>query len=116
VVASSFRDLKAYRCAYALARDMHEATLRWQAFDQWSVGIQLVRAADSVAANIAEACGRWHYQDRARVLLLARGSLYETEHWITSAEDRGLLEPGTSHRIDEIARLLNGLIKKQRQA
>ena len=50
--------------------------------------------------------------DERRLLYIARGSLYETEHWIVRAERRGLLELGTSARAEEIARLLNGLIKK----
>ena len=49
-----------------------------------------------------------------RLLWVARGSLRETEHWILRAEERGLLEPGTAARIDEIARPLNGLIQKRR--
>jgi hypothetical protein len=45
---------------------------------------------------------------------MARGSLHETEHWIACAAARGLLEEGTASRIEEIARPLNGLIKKRR--
>jgi four helix bundle protein len=74
----------------------------------------LIRAADSVGANIAEANGRWHEADRRRLLWVARGSLHETEHWILCAEERGLLERGTAERIEDIARPLNGLIKKRR--
>ena len=35
--------------------------------------------------------------------MIARGSLYETEHWLLRAEERGLIEPGTSTRTDEVA-------------
>jgi four helix bundle protein len=58
-------------------------------------------------------CGRWHQRDRRHLFYVARGSLYETEHWITYAERRGLLERGTSMRVTEIARTLNGLIDKE---
>ena len=74
--------------------------------------MQLLRSADSVAANIAEAVGRWHPNDRRRLLIVARGSLYETEHWLVRAEARGLLGPGAARPIDEIARTLNGLIRR----
>ena len=66
-----------------------------------------------MAANIAEATGRWHVNDRRRFLYIARGSLHEAEHWILAAEEQALLPPGTSSRVDEIARLLNGLIRRQ---
>jgi four helix bundle protein len=114
-VPSQFHQLIVYRRAAALAADVYTATRRWDWFDRRTLGIQLVRAADSVAANIAEASGRWHDPDARRLLLVARGSLYETEHWIVSGEQRGLLPEGTSRRIDEVARLLNGLIKRRRE-
>ena len=74
--------------------------------------MQLLRSADSVGANIAEAKGRWHIPDRRRFLFVARGSLYETEHWILRAEKRGLLETGFAARLEEVARALNGLIRR----
>jgi four helix bundle protein len=73
--------------------------------------MQLIRALDSVAANIAEAAGRWHDDDKRRLLRIARGSLYEAEHWLLSAELRGLDVPDAS-RLDEIGRMLNGLISR----
>src|SRR4051794_21419253 len=52
---------------------------------------KLVRAAGSVRANIAEGTGRWHRKDQRRFLLMARGSMSETEHWISLAQSLGLL-------------------------
>ena len=111
-MASSFRDLDAYARASDLANELHEQVERWRSFELWSTGVQLMRAVDSIGANIAEALGRWHEADRRRLLVIARGSLYETEHWLLTAEHRGLLSPGTHRRLDEIARPLNGLIKR----
>jgi four helix bundle protein len=111
-VAQGFRELDAYRRAAALASDVFEASACWDSYARWSVGIQLVRSADSVGANIAEATGRWHTPDRRRLLFIARGSLNETEHWLLVAEERGLLPIGYSRRIGEIRRPLNGLIKR----
>ena len=65
-----------------------------------------------VGANIAEASGRWHENDRRQFLRIARGSLLETEHWVTYSEKRGLLAHETSTKLEEVARLLNGLIRK----
>ena len=108
---SGFRDLVAYRLASELADDLHRAVAAWPSFERWSLGLQLVRAADSVGANIAESSGRWHMPDKRKFLVIARGSLYETEHWIASAEARGLLPAGSSDRLDELARALSGLVK-----
>ena len=76
------------------------------------MGSQLLRAIDSVGANIAESAGRWHTRDRRQLLMIARGSLYEAEHWVLRAEARNLLAEGTSKRIEGIARPLTGLIRK----
>jgi four helix bundle protein len=88
----------------------------WPSFDKWALGLQIVRAADSVPANIAEATGRWHHRDQRRQLLVARGSLYELEHLLEAANDRGLTDDDLGARVPEIARTLNGLIKRQREA
>ena len=108
---SNFQDLRVYQLAVTLADELYFIAARWPSFVRNSMGTQLIRAADSVGANIAEAVGRWTVPDKRRVLFIARGSLCETEHWIARAERRGLLEPGTSERAEEIARALNGLIK-----
>ena len=111
-VASTFRDLAAYRLSAALADELYRSIAAWPSFDRWSTGMQLVRSADSIGANIAEGIGRWHEADRRRLLLIARGSLYETEHWLLRAAERQLLPASTSERLDEIGRALNGLIKR----
>jgi four helix bundle protein len=109
---SEFRRLVVYQRAAALANELHDAAVRWPNVELWSLGIQLIRSADSIAANIAEAEGRRQPADRRRLLLIARGSLYETEHWVLQAEARGLLPKGSATRLDEIARPLNGLVKR----
>jgi four helix bundle protein len=96
----------------ALANELYDAIARWESFERWSIGIQLMRAADSVGANIAEATGRWHTPDRRRLLFIARGALNETEHWLRPAEERGLLPTGYIQKAVAARRPLNGLIKK----
>ena len=95
-----------------MADELHVAVRRWSEYDRSTVGMQLVRAADSVHANIAEAAGRWTKTDRRHFLMIARGSLYEAEGWIERARARGLLKNDYDDRLAEIARTLNGLIKR----
>jgi four helix bundle protein len=111
-MATTFKDLEVYRRAAALADELYELTVRWDKFERWSIGIQLMKAADSIGANIAEATGRWTTPARRRFLYIARGSLAETEHWLLRAEQRGLLPIGWSERLSAIRRPLNGLIKR----
>src|SRR4051794_18461315 len=109
---SRFRSLTAWRLSVELADELHGLIARWPQFDRASVGLQLVRSADSIGANIAEAAGRWSAADKRRFLLIARGSLYETEHWIDRARSRGLISEDLDDRLAEIARALNGMVKQ----
>ncbi|HZA90966.1 MAG TPA: four helix bundle protein [Solirubrobacterales bacterium] len=100
-----------YSQAVALADEVWDAARQWPTFDRWTTGTQLVRAADSVGANIAEAFGR-HKGDQRRFLYVARGSAHETEHWVDRALARGLVtNPGLAARAHEVGRMLNGLIR-----
>jgi four helix bundle protein len=96
-----------------IARDARAAVLTWDRFDRWSLGLQLIRAIESVGANIAESEGRWHPKDKRRLLFIARGSLYEAEHWLERAGDSGLACPESAPQMKELARLLNWMIKNQ---
>jgi four helix bundle protein len=107
-----FEDLLAYRRATALADDLRAAAAAWPSFDLWTVGVQLVRAADSVGANIAEAYGRRTDADRRRFLFIARGSTCELEHWLMRTAARDLPLPSNAmSKARENGRLLNGLAK-----
>jgi len=49
---------------------------------QYNIGSQVLRAIDSIGANIAEGYGRFHYKDSVKFYYNARGSLWESKHWI----------------------------------
>lgn len=76
---------------------------------------QLNRAALSIAANIAEGNGRFTKPDRRNFFGISRGSIQECVPLLELALRRKLLDE-TSHselkdRLEEIARMLSGLIK-----
>ena len=112
-MANDFKELGAYQLSRRLSACVYEAVQDWRYLDQRTVGIQAIRAADSVGANIAEAMGRWHEQDQRRFLLVARGSLKETEHWILLAQERGLMDSEAHRPAEEISRLINGLVRRR---
>jgi four helix bundle protein len=108
----SFRDLSVYRRAAMFSDSLHRSVASWRSFDRWTVGVQLVRAADSIGANIAEAEGRATVADERRFLVIARSSTLELQHWLERARARRLrLPPGSHREADELGRMLNGLIK-----
>ncbi len=83
----------------------------WSKFDKWTIGTQLVRAADSVSANLSEAYGRYTYRERKLFSMYARGSLCETVNWIQKAIRRKLIDG-----LTDISFKLNGYIRSLRKA
>jgi four helix bundle protein len=105
--------LAVYRRARPLGRELRSAVVSWDSFDRWTVGVQLVRAVDSIGANIAEASGRDGTPDQRRILFIARGSAFETEHWLEVGIERGLVcPPDALARAGEVSRMLNGLVHR----
>lgn len=81
---------------------------------------QILRAARSTTANIAEGYGRFHYLDNAKFCSNARGSCWETiDHMITAADEKlisnDLLDQGRLIASKAVA-LLNGYISYLRKA
>jgi four helix bundle protein len=112
----AFHELAVYRAAAALADDIRGCVRSWESLDMWSAGIQLLRSADSVAANIAEGTGRHSLRDQLRFYVMARASLYEVRHWLARATARNLNLPrDVEGRSDEAGRMLNGLIAATRR-
>jgi len=108
---SRFHELDAYKRAAALADAVFADVTRWPAFERSTIGEQLMRAVDSIGANIAEANGRWTAAGKRRFLLYARGSLYEAEHWLTRAKARDITGNDYASELAQVARPLNGLLK-----
>src|ERR1019366_6085600 len=112
---TSFENLQVYKLGDKLADEVWAVVSRWEHFAKSKVGRQMVCAADSVGANIAEGSGRGSFQDNRRFVRMARGSLNETQHWLRRAFRRGLLSAEDVKRIrpiiDELAPKLNAYVK-----
>jgi len=80
---------------YRLAEDLSD--MIWYDFDKWSnkvqktIGYQIIRSSDSIAANIAEGYGRYTPTDRKKFYLYSRGSFEETKSWLRKLIRRKVL-------------------------
>ena len=55
---TNFEKLRVYRLSEKLADELWKIVMHWNYFARDTVGKQLVRAGDSIGANIAEGAGR----------------------------------------------------------
>jgi len=112
---TNFENLRAYQLAESLEDAIWDIVMPWQIFARDTLGKQLVRCADSIGANIAEGSGRGSVLDNRRFVRMARGSLYETKHWLRRAYKRNLLTSqqtdSLKQTIDELTRTLNGYLR-----
>jgi len=107
-----------YQRAEGVADEVWKVVIGWDNFAKDTVGKQLVRAADSIGANIAESGGRYHPNDVIRFCYYSRGSLRETRYWLKRAIKRQLVSSEQFAKLfSELASLgqeLNAYIKSQR--
>ncbi len=106
---TNFEKLRVYQLAEILADGIWEVVLGWDYLAKDTVGKQMIDAADSVGANIAEGTGRGTPQDNRRFIRIARGSLYETQHWLRRAYKRSLL---SKNQIDMLKPIISELSPK----
>jgi four helix bundle protein len=112
---TNFENLQVYQLAERLADEIWDIVNGWEQFAKGAVGKQIIQAADSIGANIAEGVGRGSFQDNRRFVRMARGSLNETQHWLRRAYNRNLLNGKQVDKlkpiIDELAPKLNAYLR-----
>jgi len=98
-----------------VGENIHSIVVKWNYFDKDTIGKQLVRSSDSIAANLSEGLGRYHYKERKNFSYYSRGSLFETITWITKAHNRGLIDESLfselKTKLDTINVKLNNYIR-----
>ncbi|HEV7745295.1 MAG TPA: four helix bundle protein [Pyrinomonadaceae bacterium] len=106
---TNFEKLQIYKLAEKLSDQLWEIIVRWDMLAKETVGKQLVRAVDSIGANIAEGSGRGTDPEIRRFLRIARDSLYETQHWLRRACRRRLLN---EKQVNDLLPLVKELTPK----
>ncbi len=108
-------ELKVYGLSMEIGERVWSYVNKWDYFEKDTIGKQLVRAVDSVAANLSKGFGRFHYKKTKNFSYYSRGSLYETKTWITKAKNRGLISEKDflifKEKINLIGKMLNNYIK-----
>jgi len=108
-------ELEVFNLAMELGEMVWKEVLAWDYFAKSTLGKQIVNSADSVAANIADGFGRFHYQENKHFCYISRGSLTETQVWLKKAENRNLITIDALqiyyNKIELLHKKLNAYIK-----
>ncbi len=107
---AAFEELRVLKAAEEIADSIWRQVIQWDEFPRDVVGKQLMRAVDSIGANIAEACGHFHFGEKLQFLYYARGSLFETKYWLNRVLTRELMAvEETQIYIDQLTSLARQL-------
>ena len=114
----SHQDLIVWQKAMDLAAEAYRLSKLFPKTEEYRLTSQLLRAATSVPANIAEGHARGTRKDYAHFVTIARGSLAETETLFQLATKVDLLKADqVRSALDlcrEVGKMLNGLLAKLR--
>ena len=105
-------DFRVYSFAMNFAEKVWQIVNSWNTFSKDTIGKQFVRSSDSIAANLSEGFGRYHYKEAKHFCYYSRGSLYETKTWLKKAKNRGLIEDSAFSSLDDEINLLGKMLNK----
>jgi four helix bundle protein len=120
-VINTFEDLKCWQACRELRRFVMKRVVPTLPPDEkYRLADQLIRAARSTTANIAEGYGRFHYMDNAKFCSNSRGSCWEVlDHLITACDDEMIPErllADARELIANAAKLTNGYMNYLKSA
>ena len=111
-----FHELKVWQKAHQLTLAVYQVTAAFPREELYGLTSQLRRACSSIAANLAEGCGRNGDAEFARFCSIAMGSASELEYHLLLAKDLKLIKPADydqlAPRAIELKRMLTALLQK----
>jgi len=111
-----FHELKVWQKAHELTLSVYRVTKDFPREELYGLTSQIRRASASIAANLAEGCGRNGDAEFARYCSIAMGSASDVEYHLLLARDLKLLKPGEyeelAPRATELKRMLTALLQK----
>jgi len=111
-----FRQLVVWEKAHKLTLMVYRLTKDFPVEERYGLTNRLRRASASIAANIAEGCGRAGDGDFHRFLAMAMGSAVEVEYFLLLAHDLDFLNLASyapaEQDVREVQRMLASLVRK----
>ncbi len=96
----NFKNLEIWNLAVDLTINVYHSIEKFPSSEKFGLSSQLSRSVNSIGANIAESCGRYHFKDRINFLYHARGSLVETHHHLIVASKLNFISTEDLQRFE----------------
>lgn len=110
----SFEELEVYKKARVFRKEVSVLCKALPKEELYKLVDQMKRASRSVTNQIAEGCGRFHYQENIQFCRIARGSLDEMHDHLNICLDEDFITEEQNQKLkllkNEIRRMLNGYI------
>ncbi len=114
----NYRDLVVWEKAHRLALAVYKNTRAFPNDERFGLTSQMRRASASIAANLAEGCGRRSDGELGRFIQIAMGSGAELSYHLLLARDLGFLEDklyqGLDSDLGAVMRMMSSLSHKIR--
>jgi four helix bundle protein len=94
-----FRGLEVWQAAHQITLALYKITSQFPREELYGLTSQIRRCSASVAANIAEGCGRRGEGEFHRFLQIASGSASELDYHLILAHDLGFLKKADYARL-----------------
>jgi len=111
----SFQQLDAWKKAHAFILEIYKVTRTFPDEELYGIVSQMKRAASSITANVAEGFSRYHYNDKIRFYLNARGSVSELQNFLFLSRDLNFIGEKIFAPLyatsEDVAKLINGMVR-----
>lgn len=112
--------MEAWKSARELRIAVSEMVKLFPVEEKYELTKQIIRSSRSIAANIAEGFGRFHYKENIQFCRQARGSLSETLEHLICAHDEEFIDQkvyeNIRQKIELCWKILNGYIAYLKKA
>ena len=110
-----FRDLQCWQKGRELKQELYKIARKLPDIEKYNLQTQIMRAAVSITANIAEGYGRFHFKENIQYCRQSRASVYECEDHIITCLDQNYISKDEYQQcislIIETRKLLDGYIR-----
>lgn len=116
----TFEDLEVWQLARKIRNEIFELVKKFPKTEKYRLTDQMIRSSRSIADNISEGYGRFHYQENIQFCRIARGSAYELiNHLITARDCSYITDEELSYHKNQIThciQMINGYIRYLKKA